>query len=238
MAWAGSWPSWAGKPEPRQVELTIHVDRAQIRAGSKSTSVGGRTELRDPILRYGVALGITALAAILRGVLGAHFPGLVPFVTFFPAVLAVTLLAGVGPGLLATGFSAYLAWFFWLQPAAELPPPSIVVTLNLILFVLASVLLIVTAEAARRYHGRCLASERRFRAAEDSAFDGFGILEAIRDPGGAITDPLDLREPGTGHRVVRRRWPRRAQAAGGASGASRAIGTVCGLRTSGRGRPA
>jgi K+-sensing histidine kinase KdpD len=148
-----------------QVELTIYVDRAQIRAGSKFTSVGGRTELRDPILRYGVALCIAALAAILRGVLGAHFPGLVPFVTFFPAVLAVTLLAGLGPGLLATGLSAYLAWFFWLQPAAELPPAATDVTLNLILFVLASVLLVVTAEAARRYHGRCLATERRFRAA-------------------------------------------------------------------------
>jgi PAS domain S-box-containing protein len=149
---------------------------------------GGRTALRDPILRYGVALCVTALAAILRGVLGAHFPGLVPFVTFFPAVLAVTLLAGLGPGLLATSLSAYLAWFFWLQPAGEVPPPATDVTLNLILFVLASVLLVVTAEAARRYHGRSLAGERRFRAAEDSAFDGFGILEAVRDPGGAITD--------------------------------------------------
>jgi Domain of unknown function (DUF4118) len=149
---------------------------------------GGMTALRDPLLRYGVALGITALAAILRGVLGAHFPGLVPFVTFFPAVLAVTLLAGLGPGLLATGLSAYLAWFFWLQPATELPPPATAVTLNLILFMLASVLLVVTAEAARRYHGRSLAGERRFRAAEDSAFDGFGILEAVRDPVGAIAD--------------------------------------------------
>ena len=56
------------------------------------------------------------------------------------------------------------------------------------LFVLACLVSVVTAEAARRYYDRSLASERRFRAAEDLAFDGFGILEAVRDPEGAISD--------------------------------------------------
>lgn len=56
------------------------------------------------------------------------------------------------------------------------------------LFVLACLVSVVTAEAARRYYDRSLASERRSRAAEDLAFDGFGILEAVRDPEGAISD--------------------------------------------------
>jgi PAS domain S-box-containing protein len=144
--------------------------------------------LRHPIVRYGVALGLTVLAASLRAVLGAEFPGLVPFATFFPAILIAALLAGLGPGLLAIGLSTFLAWFFWLQPEAEIAPPTAAVTLNLALFVLASLVSVATAEAARRYHDRSLASERRFRAAEDLAFDGFGILESVRDPQGAISD--------------------------------------------------
>jgi PAS domain S-box-containing protein len=147
------------------------------------------TELRHPIVRYGLALCVIALAASLRGVLGAQFPGLVPFATFFPAVLIVTLLAGLGPGLLAVALSTFLSWFLWLQqPTAELAPPAAAVTLNLVLLVLASLVSVGTAEATRRYYDRSLAGERRFRAAEDLAFDGFGILEAVRDSTGAISD--------------------------------------------------
>jgi K+-sensing histidine kinase KdpD len=103
------------------------------------------------MLRYGVALCVTALAAGLRGVLGAPFPGLVPFATFFPAILIVTLLAGLGPGLLSTALSAFVAWFFWLQATAELAPPTAAAALNLALFVFASLVSVATAEAARRY---------------------------------------------------------------------------------------
>lgn len=144
--------------------------------------------MRHQIVRYAIALCVTALAAGLRGLLGSQFPGVVPFATFFPAVLIVTLLAGLGPGLLSIGLSALLSWHFWLQPAAEAAPPTAAVAVNLALFVLASLLSVATAEAARRYYNRTLRNERRFRVAEDLAMDGFGILEAVRDPGGAIGD--------------------------------------------------
>ena len=115
--------------------------------------------MRHTMLRYGVALCVTALAAGLRGVLGAPFPGLVPFATFFPAILIVTLLAGLGPGLLSTALSAFVAWFFWLQATAELAPPTAAAALNLALFVFASLVSVATAEAARRYYERALAGE-------------------------------------------------------------------------------
>jgi PAS domain S-box-containing protein len=168
------------------------VDDMRFAALDRSVAVPppkreARREVRHPIVRYGIALCMTALAAVLRGVLGTQFQDLAPFATFFPAVLAATVVAGPGPGLLATGLSAYLAWSFWLRPASE-QTPAAAVTVNLALFVLACLVLVVTAEAARRYHDRSLAGERRFRAAGDLAFDGFGIMEAVRDPGGAISD--------------------------------------------------
>jgi PAS domain S-box-containing protein len=144
--------------------------------------------LRHPIVRYGLALAVVGVAGLLRGVLGAQFPGLVPFATFFPAVLIATLLGGLGPGLLATGLSALWAWLLWLQPSVALAPPAASMTVNLMLFVVVCVGLVATAEAARRYHDRSLAGERRFRAAGELALDGFGILAAVRDRQGAIVD--------------------------------------------------
>ena len=144
--------------------------------------------MRHPIVRYALALAITAVAGFLRAALGSQFPGVVPFATFFPAVLIATLVGGLGPGLLATLLSALLSWFFWLQPGAVLASPEAAAPVNLILFVLACLGLAATAEAARRYHDRSLAAEGRFRAAGDLALDGFGILEAVRDGQHAIVD--------------------------------------------------
>ena len=144
--------------------------------------------MRHPIVRYGLALAAVCVAGLLRGLLGSQFPGVVPFPTLFPAVLIATLLGGVGPGLLATLLSALWAWFSWLQPTAALAPPSAAMSVNLALFVLVSLGLVATAEAARRYHDRSLAGERRFRVAQELALDGFGILEAVRDRQRAIVD--------------------------------------------------
>ena len=144
--------------------------------------------VRHPIVRYGLALAITVLAGILRGALGALVSGLVPFATFFPAVLASTLVGGIGPGILSTLLSALWAWYFWLPPFAELAPPTTAAGVNLVLFALACLVLVATAEAARRYYGRSLAGERRFRAAEDLAADPMGILETVRDPAGDVAD--------------------------------------------------
>ena len=144
--------------------------------------------MRHPIVRYGLALAAVGVAGFLRGLLGAQFPGLVPFAPFFPAVLIATLLGGLGPGLLATALSAVWAWLLWLQPPAALAPPGVAAVVNLTLFVIVCLGMVATAEAARRYHDRSLAGERRFRAAEDVALDGFGILAAVRDRQRAIVD--------------------------------------------------
>ena len=144
--------------------------------------------MRHPIVRYALAFAAVGVAGLLRGVLGAQFPGLVPFATFFPAVLIATLLGGLGPGLLSTVLSTVWAWLFWLQPPAALAPPAAAISVNLTLFVIVCLGLVATAEAARRYHDRSLAGDRRFRAAEELALDGFGILAAVRDGQRAIID--------------------------------------------------
>ena len=53
--------------------------------------------------RYGFAVVIVALAFELREAITAWAgPGFRVYLTFYPAIMVVALLAGCGPGLLAT----------------------------------------------------------------------------------------------------------------------------------------
>ena len=70
-----------------------------------------------PWQRYPLALVFFAVALAARFELVDVLPDKgFPFLTFFPAVLLATYLAGLGPGLLASGLSFLAAWLFFIQP--------------------------------------------------------------------------------------------------------------------------
>ena len=50
---------------------------------------------------YAFATLCVAVAAVVRWVAGLWFEGIVPFATFFPAVLLAVLVGGLGPGIFA-----------------------------------------------------------------------------------------------------------------------------------------
>jgi len=67
--------------------------------------------------RYTVALVFFLVALAARFELVNVLPEKgFPFLTFFPAVILATYLAGLGPGLLASGLSFLAAWLFFIQP--------------------------------------------------------------------------------------------------------------------------
>src|SRR5215469_11317785 len=72
------------------------------------------TWLRTRPRRYGFAVVLVAVATLARYALGLMFGPLPPFVVFLSAIILVALLAGFGPGTLATLLSAAsVASFFW-----------------------------------------------------------------------------------------------------------------------------
>lgn len=78
-----------------------------------SRSFGGRA--RSPMWRYGIALAAVAAATVsTAGLESMHV--MTPFLTFYPAVMIVCLLAGVGPGLLAVLLSGACADYLFLYP--------------------------------------------------------------------------------------------------------------------------
>jgi two-component system, NarL family, sensor histidine kinase UhpB len=69
------------------------------------------------IRRYSLSLGAVLLALLVFRGLDALVVGeLPPFITFYPTIMIVALLAGIGPGLAATALAALCADYWILAP--------------------------------------------------------------------------------------------------------------------------
>jgi PAS domain S-box-containing protein len=98
--------------------------------------------LRSPSARYGLALGATALASLLHFLTGApDVDSDVMYFGFTAAVLLASTLGGLGPGLLATGLSAFASAFLFLSPIFSMQVASEEHIARLILFAGEGVLL-------------------------------------------------------------------------------------------------
>jgi K+-sensing histidine kinase KdpD len=70
--------------------------------------------LRNRPRRYGFAIVLVVVATLVRYALGVLFGPIPPFAVFLFAIILAAVLAGFGPGVLATLLSsASVASFFW-----------------------------------------------------------------------------------------------------------------------------
>ncbi len=73
-------------------------------------------------LRKSVGLGLVfAVAAfvaalVVRMAIGDRLPPGYPYLTFFPAVIITTVLAGLWPGIVTAVLSGLAAWYFFIEP--------------------------------------------------------------------------------------------------------------------------
>lgn len=65
---------------------------------------------------YATAVGIVAIATLVRWLLDPHIYGVAPFITYFAAVLMIALVAGLGPSLLAIACFVVLGWYLFVPP--------------------------------------------------------------------------------------------------------------------------
>jgi PAS domain S-box-containing protein len=145
--------------------------------------MAARTKLLEQRLpRYGLALVATAVALLLRMAL-VHLRGELPhYVTFYPAVMLTAVLAGFGPGLLATAATALAADYWVIEPAGfGIADPADLV--GMALYVCMGVLMVGVAELYRRARQRAAEEEGRRRAREDweQTFDTVPDLLALLD---------------------------------------------------------
>jgi PAS domain S-box-containing protein len=129
------------------------------------------------LLRYGSALAAVGVSLLLRlGLTAWVGPGLPTYITFYPAIMAVALLGGLGPGLLATTATA-LATDYWILAPHGFGIDRLVDTVGLAFFCGMGLFMSIIAELYRRTRLKAAAydqeqalreSERQFRTLADS----------------------------------------------------------------------
>ena len=141
--------------------------------------------------RCGAAAAAVAVGVGVRLVIDRVGPGLPTYITFYPAIMVAALVAGAGPGLLATALSA-LAAAYWFLPPAGFRVASLVDRLGVVIFVGMGVFMSVVAGLYRRSMAKAAAYDRervlnesreRLAAFAEATFEGI-----VHSQAGRITD--------------------------------------------------
>ena len=139
---------------------------------------------RRRALRYGLAFAAVAAGFGLRVALTAWIgPGLPTYITFYPAVMVVALLAGFGPGLLATALTG-LATAYWILPPNGFLIASPVDRVGLVLFTGMGLFMSAVAELYRRDRRKAAAYDRETALRETRREKEFlaNVLEHASQP--------------------------------------------------------
>jgi two-component sensor histidine kinase len=133
-----------------------------------------RWRRRSPVA-YAIAAGCVVVATAARLAIDPMVHDRVPFITFFPAVLLASLVAGFGPGLVAIALSGMAAWYFFLPPTFSFAFASADLSL-LLLFLAAAVLMVGFVAVIDALVERLLLQHRTLLAARQREVDRQELL--------------------------------------------------------------
>jgi K+-sensing histidine kinase KdpD len=91
-------------------------------------------------------------------VAGLWFEGIVPFATFFPAVLLAALIGGIGPGILAAIAGGLIGWWAFMAPPMAFFPLKPGQIISLIAYLITCLILVHYRRLTKR-----LEDEQKFR---------------------------------------------------------------------------
>ena len=134
-------------------------------------------ELRSVLARYGLSVALVIVAAGIRYSLTPIVGTITPLLFFTLAQVAVALLAGRGPGLLAVILGTALGYFLFLQPGGQLTGAAEAYYLMLNVFV--GIALIWMADAMHRSRNEARRNADELLASHQRMSD---LLARIGDP--------------------------------------------------------
>jgi len=108
-------------------------------------------EARSVLWRYGSAVGLTALATIIRWALNPALGSMAPFVVFVMAVAVTALYSGLGPALVTAFAGAVIGLFVWLLPFQSFTSTTLT---SIIAYLSVSSFIAVLIELMRRARQR------------------------------------------------------------------------------------
>lgn len=149
-------------------------------------------------LRYGFSIPVVTVALVLGYLLRARFSVTAPFLLFYPAVMLITIVAGLGPGCLSILLSALCMAYFFMEPLHKFQVSGLNDVIALVLFVFVCSCISLLTESVEWTRKRV---EVQLRT---SAYRVWSLIEASLDPlvtinrEGKITDVNEATERVTG----------------------------------------
>ena len=121
----------------------------------------GKGVLHRPFVGYPIAVAVVAIAFLCRLAIERPFgPGLPTYVTFYPAVMVVAILLGLGPGILATLLAALAAWYWIVPPIGSFRIDRPIDSVGLAVFCLMGASISLLAEQNHRNRLKAAAYDR------------------------------------------------------------------------------
>lgn len=111
---------------------------------------------------YAFATICIIAAGLLRWILGLFAHDVLYFPTFYPAVLFAALIGGIGPGVFAACLGGLIGWWIFMTPQYAFFPITAGQQISLLLYFLASLLIVWGADHYRRL-AKKLADEETLR---------------------------------------------------------------------------
>lgn len=125
---------------------------------------------------YLFAVALTLLAVGFRRWLDMFGEGIVPFVLFYPVVLACTVVGGIGPGMASLVLSAIATTIFWIEPRGILSLTS-AGAINILLFIVSNGAMVAVAHLLRTSYDRLRQSEARLNLSQEVGQIGIWELD-------------------------------------------------------------
>ena len=136
-------------------------------------------------LRYVLSILVVMVSFGLYFVLTALFgPGLPTYILFYPAIIIVAMLAGLGPGLLDTIISVMLAVIWIIPPVGQFTIKTPIEEIGVVLFTSFGILISSVAELYRRNRNKAAAYDKEKALRETQREKEFlaDILEHASQP--------------------------------------------------------
>lgn len=115
---------------------------------------------RTILLHYGGAVGVTALAVLLRWLVDPVLGNALPLETLFGAVAFAEWLGGYRPAVLATALGYVACNYLYLSPRAAFTPLDVVGLIRLIFYLFSCAIIIALGEAMRSARRRAEAGQQ------------------------------------------------------------------------------
>ena len=104
----------------------------------------------NTLARYATALAAILVALLVRGALSPFVGDYVPFITLFPSVIFAAWFCGIGPSILSVIVALLGARFLFVQPVHSFSVPDTPQSVAILVFLLASALIVAMGEMNRR----------------------------------------------------------------------------------------